>query len=88
MKFYKQLEQIIKEEETDLTPHEDWDLQDYKDLHYYIKKGWIVENTTLFPYECQFQNDYYMINPEWEGEPLWTPLKKKPKFKILPRDNK
>lgn len=87
MKFYKQLEQIIKEEESDLTPHEDWDTEDYKALHYYIKKGWIMSNATLEPYECEGDYDSYMINHYWKGEPLWTPPKKK-KFKILTKEEK
>jgi hypothetical protein len=67
MKFYEQLEQIIKEEETDLTPHEDWDLADYKILHYHIQKGYIVCNAILEPYECEGQNNYYMINPSYKN---------------------
>ena len=68
MKFYEQLEQIIKGEETDLTPHEDWDIEDYKALHYHIKKGWILSNATIEPYECEGQHDYYMINHYYNGE--------------------
>ena len=83
MKFYEQLEKHSNnpEEFTYIKPHYDWLLQDYKDLHSYLEEGWIVTHE----YYC----DRFIINPEWEDEPLWTPpQKKKLKFKIVTKEKK
>ena len=85
MKFYEQLEKHYNaqyEEESYIKPHHDWELDDYKDLHYYIQQGWIVDNC-----DSSYINDTYIINPEWDDEHLWTPPKKI-KFKIITKEEK
>jgi hypothetical protein len=76
MKFYEQLEKHYNAQAGGkyIRPQDDWECYDYRQLHYFIKQGWIVSD--------DYYNDYYIINPEWEGEPLWTPPKKI-KFKII-----
>jgi hypothetical protein len=84
MKFYQQLEKHYNAQYkgTYIKPHHDWDLEDYKMLHNYIHDGWIVEDC-----DNSYMNDSYIINPEWEGEPLWTPPKKI-KFIVRPKTPK
>ena len=71
MKFYEQLERHYNSREgvvvCYIKPQDDWELYDYKHLHSYIQQGWLVSD--------DYFNDYYIINPEWEGEEPWTPPK-------------
>lgn len=46
------------EQNTYIVPNNSWDLHDFRVFHYYISKGWIIQD----------DNTKFMINPEWEGE--------------------
>jgi len=41
-----------------ISPHSNWTLDDYKELHYYIKTGYLCAGDEY--------NDSYIINPYWE----------------------
>jgi hypothetical protein len=77
-KLYEQLERIINKRENykNIWPHHDWTLEDYKELFEYMDKGWIIQG------EVEEGDNWLVINPEWDSEPLWTPPQKK-KFKFI-----
>lgn len=72
MKFYEQLEKHINNPQkyTNIWHNIDWTLEDYKELFEYIDEGWIIQN------DYCLDNNAFIINPQWEGEPLWTPPEK------------
>tara|TARA_Y100000004_G_scaffold176728_1_gene217551 strand:- start:37 stop:273 length:237 start_codon:yes stop_codon:yes gene_type:complete len=48
-------------------PNDDWTIEDYKWMFYYINKGYLVQNT----WDISWANNAFVINEEWEGDPLW-----------------
>lgn len=86
MKFYEQLAKHQKnhiEEFTHIWPNEDWTTEDYKELFKYIEEGWIIQGDAYY-----LGTNGFVINDEWEDEPLWTPPPKKIKFKIITKEEK
>ena len=59
-----QLTKHIKnpEEYDNIFPMREWTLQEYRQIFYLIHKGWLVQSS---------ENVGFIVNPEWEGEPLW-----------------
>jgi hypothetical protein len=59
-----QLTQHIKnpEEYDNIFPMKEWTLQEYRQIFHLISKGWLIQSS---------ENIGFIINPEWEGEPLW-----------------
>mgnify|MGYP003148791973 FL=1 len=45
-------------------PHDCWTLEEYKEFFRYIGNGWLVQSD---------ENNGFVVNPEWEGEPSWSP---------------
>jgi len=44
-------------------PHDCWTLEEYKEFFEYVNKGWLIQSDS-------YENNGFIINPEWEGEPL------------------
>ena len=47
-------------------PNTDWTKEEYEELFSYIGKGWLVPDDTG-------NSKGYIINEDWEGEPMWKP---------------
>ena len=62
--FKTQMVKLHNEDEdySNIYPNEGWVLNDYKELFTYIGKGYLVQ--------CH-DNNAFMINEEWEGDPMW-----------------
>ena len=41
-------------------------LEEYEEMMYYISQGWLVQNDG-------WPNNGFIVNPEWDREPLWEP---------------
>ena len=50
-------------------PNTDWTKEEYEELFSYIDKGWLIADTVI--------SNGFIINEDWEGEPLWKPEKEK-----------
>jgi len=51
-------------------PNKYWTKEEYEELFSYIGKGWLVPDDTG-------NSNGYIINEDWEGEPMWKPGKEK-----------
>ena len=52
-------------------PDDDWTLEDYKSMFYYIDYGYLKQNGDDFP-EGRDNHNAFTINEEWgDREPLW-----------------
>ena len=72
--FQQQMEHIHSDEPKDYTlifPNDSWELRDYKELFYYIKKGYLVQtdgwDTSIngFEINCEWDWDDYE-DEDWE----------------------
>jgi hypothetical protein len=64
--FQQQMEHIHSDEPKDYTlifPNDSWELRDYKELFYYIKKGYLVQSG-----EWDRSINGFEINEEWEWD--------------------
>ena len=64
MKFHEQMK-LLRDENEDydnVWPHDDWDIQDYKDMFSLIDRGYLTQ--------IDYRNSF-SINEEWEGEDIY-----------------
>ena len=67
MRFEDQMKKIHDENEqnANIWPHGDWTIEDYECLFNYIERGYLVQSGA-------WENPHaFIINEEWEGDPLW-----------------
>ena len=66
--LYEQLSKHRKDPEayTNIFPLDDWTLSEYKVFMEFIHKGWLIQGDD---YDKHYNG--FIINPEWEGEPMW-----------------
>ena len=62
-KFDEQIDRIHhdKDNYNNIFPNEDWDLRDYKEMFYYIKKGYLVQGDA-----CEINCNGFVINEDWD----------------------
>lgn len=67
LSLHEQLKLHIEDplEFDNIYPHDCWTLEEYKEFFKYIEKRWILQS---WDHYCGF-----IVNQEWEGDPLWTP---------------
>ena len=56
VRFHEQM----KDRDTDIEPNNDWTLDDYKDFHICVKRGYLVQDG--------YGKNSFMINEEWDYE--------------------
>ena len=69
MRFEEQMKMLHDEDEVfdNVWPHDDWTIEDYKEIFNYIERGYLIQSD-WWPTPA---NNAFVINPEWEGDPLW-----------------
>ena len=77
MKFHEQMKLLKNENENydNVWPHDDWDIQDYKDMFWLIDRGYLVQQS--------FGNSF-MVNEDWEGEDIYEEVFGEPTNPICP----
>ena len=67
--LHEQLTKHIEDPDSysNVFPNKNWTLDQYQEMFEYIGKGWLVQSDS-----CGF-----IVNPEWEGEPMWEPEEEK-----------
>ena len=64
--FQEQMENIHSDEPKDYTlilPNDDWELKDYQELFYYIKKGYLMQYE-----DWDTSINGFVVNPDWEWD--------------------
>ena len=66
--LYEQLSKHSADPEsyTNIFPLDDWTLSEYKVFSNFIHKGWLIQGDD---YDTHYNG--FIINPDWEGEPMW-----------------
>ena len=60
--FNEQMDHIHHEKEyTLILPNDDWTLRDYKELFYYIKKGYLMQYE-----DWDTSINGFVVNPDWD----------------------
>ena len=67
MQFIEQMKKLHDENDDygNIWLNDDWEMSDVQDFFYYVDKGYLIQD--------ELQN-YFIINPCWEEEPLWEEL--------------
>jgi hypothetical protein len=64
-RFYDQMKRLHDAEDdyNNIFANDDWELYDYKEFFYYIKKGYLVQGDY-----SEIYNNGFVINEEWDWD--------------------